>query len=122
VRTIDNGKTETTVHYSKHKSVEIRNLFKLSVAKIMYFFCRGGLLTHIDDYIAEIVSVPKYEIRRACLQTYCLPRMKTSLGQVSIKYNGPNIWSNIPENLKSYSPDSFGKEYKNILHWCQNFC
>jgi len=38
--------------------------------------------------------------------------MKTSLGQLSLKYIGPKIWSNIPENLKSSLPYSFGKEYK----------
>jgi len=27
--------------------------------------------------------------------------MKTSLGQFSLKYIGPKIWSNVPENLKS---------------------
>jgi len=26
--------------------------------------------------------------------------MKTSLGQLSLKYIGPKIWSNIPEKLK----------------------
>jgi len=110
------------IHYSKHKSLEIPNLFKLSVAKFMYNFYGGGLPTHIEDYFAEIASVQKYHIRRASLQTYYLQRMKTSLVQISIKYNGLNIWSNTPENLKASSPGSFGKEYKNILQWCQNFC
>jgi len=60
VRTLEYGKTKTTVHYSKHKSFEIPNLFKLSVAKFMYSFCGGGFHTHIDDYIAEIASAQKY--------------------------------------------------------------
>jgi len=30
--------------------------------------------------------------------------MKTFLGQLSLKYIGPKIWSDIPENLKSLSP------------------
>jgi len=38
--------------------------------------------------------------------------MNTSLGQLSLKYIGPKIWSNIPEKLKSSSPYSFGKKYK----------
>jgi len=37
--------------------------------------------------------------------------MKTSLGQLSLKYIGPKIWSNIPENLIS-SRYSFGNKYK----------
>ena len=38
--------------------------------------------------------------------------MKTSLGQLSLKYIGPKIWSNVPEKLKSSSPYSFDKKYK----------
>ena len=50
------------------------------------------------------------------MQNYCLARMKTSLGQLSLKYIGPKIWSNIPENLKSSSPFSFGKNYKKFWY------
>jgi len=53
------------------------------------------------------------------LQKYYLPRMKTSLGQLSLKYIGPKIWSNIPEKLKSSSPYSFGKKF---LLSCQTSC
>jgi len=38
VRTREYGKTKTMIHYSKHKSLEIPKLFKLSVAKFMYYF------------------------------------------------------------------------------------
>ena len=58
----------------------------------------------------------------ASLQKYYLPRMKTSLGQFSLKYIGPKIWSNIPETLKSSSSYSFGKIYKKFLLSCQNSC
>ena len=78
----------------------------------MYSFYNGELPNHFDNYFAEIASVHKYQKRRAYLQNYYLPRMKTSLGQLSLKYIGPKNWSNIPENLKSSSPYSFGKKYK----------
>jgi len=76
----------------------------------MYSFYKGGLPNHFDNYFAEIASVHKYQTRFAYLQKYYLPRMKTSLGQLSLKYVGPKIWCNIPENLKSSSPYSFGKK------------
>jgi len=38
--------------------------------------------------------------------------VKTSLGQLFLKYIDPKIWPNIPEKLKSSSPYSFGKKYK----------
>jgi len=78
----------------------------------MYAFYNGGLPNQFDNYFAEIASVHKYQTRLASLQNYYSPRIKTSLGQLSFKYIGPKIWSNIPENLKSSSPYSFGKKYK----------
>ena len=98
VRTLEYKKTKTTVLCSKHKILEVPDLFQLSVAKFMYSFYNGGLP---DSYVAEIASVHKYQTRLASLQKYYLPRMKTSLGQLSLKYIGPKIWSNIPENLSS---------------------
>ena len=78
----------------------------------MYFFYNGGLPNYFDNYFAEIASVHKYQTRLASLQKYYLPRMKTSLGQFSLKYRpiDPKIWSNIPEKFKSSSPYSFGKK------------
>jgi len=112
VRTLEYNKTKTTVLYSKRKILEILNLFQLSVAKFMYSFYNGGLPNHFDNYFAEIASVHKYQTRLASLQKYYLPKMKTPLGQLSLKYIGPKIWSNITEKLKSSSPYSFGKKYK----------
>jgi len=108
-----------TVLYSKRKILEIPDLFQLSVAKFMYSFYNGGLPNHFDNYFAEIASVHKYQTRLASLQNYYLPRMKTSLVQLSLRYIGPKIWSNIPENSKSSSPYSFGKKYKKVLLSCQ---
>jgi len=121
VRTLGYNKTKTTVLYSKHKILKMPDLFQLSVARFMYSFYNGGLPNHFDNYFAEISSVHKYQTRLASLQKYYLPRMKTSLGQLSLKYIGPKIWSNIPENLKSPSPYSFGKKYEKVLLSCQTF-
>jgi len=49
VRTLEYCKTKTTVHFSKHKSLEILSLFTLSVGKLMYSFHGGGLPTQLDD-------------------------------------------------------------------------
>ena len=112
VRTLEYSKTKTTILYSKHKILEKPDLFHSSVAKFMYSYYNGGLPNHFDNYFAEIASVHKYQTRLASLQKYYLPRMKTSLGQLSLKYIGPKIWSNIPEKLKSFTLYSFGKKYK----------
>ena len=62
----------------------------------MYSFYNGGLPNHFDNYFSEIASVHKYQKRLASLQKYYLPRMKTSLGQLSLEV----YWS---ENLVQHS-------------------
>ena len=102
--------------------LEIPDLFQLSVAKFMYSFYNGGLPNHFDNYFAEIASAHKYRTRLASQQKYYLPRMKTSLGQLSLKYIGLKIWPNIPEKLKLSSPYSFGKKYEKVLLSCRTSC
>jgi len=88
----------------------------------MYTFHICGLPNYVDNYFTEIASARKYQTRLAALQKYYLPRLKTSLGQLSLKYIGPKIRYNIPENLKFFSPYSFAKQYKNVLLSWQNSC
>ena len=52
VRTLEYNITKITVLYSKHKILEIPDLFQLSVAKFMYSFYNGGLPNHFDNYFA----------------------------------------------------------------------
>jgi len=70
----------------------------------MFSFCNGGLPNHFDNYFTEIASVHEYQASLAALQKYYLPKLKTSLSQLSLQYIGPKIWSDIPENLKSFPP------------------
>jgi len=86
----------------------------------MCSFDNGELPDLFDNYFSEIASINKYQTRLASLQEYYLPRMKTSLGQLSLKYIGPKIWSNIPENLKSLSPYSFRKNIKTPCYLAKN--
>jgi len=66
----------------------------------MHSFYKGKLCKHLGSYFSDIASDHRYQTRLALLYKYYLPRMKTSLGQLSLKYIGPKIRSNIPENLK----------------------
>ena len=95
MRTLEYDKTKTTVLNSKHKILEIPDLYKLSVAKLMYSFYNGGLSNHFDNYFTEISTVHNNQTRHASWQKYYLPRMKTSLGQLSLKCIGPKTWSDI---------------------------
>jgi len=45
LRTLEYDKNKTAALYSKHKILNILDLFKLSVAKFMYSFYNGGWIT-----------------------------------------------------------------------------
>jgi len=68
--TLQYNKSKATVLYSKHKILEITDLFQLSVAKFIYSFYNGSLPNHFDNYFSEIASVHKYQTRLASLQKY----------------------------------------------------
>jgi len=113
---------KSTIFYSKHKIVEIPDLFKLSVAKFMYSFYNGGLPNHFNNYFAEIASVHKYQIRFVSLQKYFFSQNENVSASAFFKVYWSQIWSNIPENMKSSLPYSLGKQYKNVRLSCQNSC
>jgi len=90
VITLEYDKTKTAALYTKHKILNIGLPdIKLSVAKFMYSVYNGELPNYFDKCFTEIASVHKYQTRLAALQKYDLPRMKTSLNQLSLKYFGP---------------------------------
>jgi len=72
-----------TLLYSKHRVLNIADL--LSVAKFMFPFANDEIPKHFDNYFTEIVAVHKYQTKRTSLQNDHLPRLKTSLGQLSLK-------------------------------------
>jgi len=75
-----------------------------------------------DKYFFDISSVRNNQTRSACLETYHLPRLTTFLDQLSSKYIGPKVLSNIFENLESLSPYLFGKQYRNVLLSSEKSC
>jgi len=87
------------VLYSKHRALYIPDLFKLSVAKFMYSFDNGKLPKQFNNYFFDITSVPKCQTRLVSLKKYRLLRIKMPLSQLSLKYTGPKIWSDIPKNV-----------------------
>ena len=49
VRTLGYNKTKATILYSKHKILEMPDLFQLSISKFMYSFYNGELPNHFDN-------------------------------------------------------------------------
>jgi len=116
VRTLEYNKTKTTVLLSKHKILEIPDLIQLSVAKFICSFYNGGLPNQIDNYFAEIRSAHKYQTRLASLQKYYLPRMKTSLGQLSLKNIVRKFGLTFQKNLNRVRLIRLAKNIKNSCY------
>jgi len=71
VRILKYDRTKTKI-YSKHKILNIPDLFQWSVAKFMYSLDNGDLPNHFDNYFSEIASVHKYQTRLASLPEYIM--------------------------------------------------
>ena len=80
IRTLKYGKTKTTLPYCKHRVLGIPDLFKLSVAKLMYSFDIGELPKHFDNYFSDIASLRKYQTKLAL----CAKILLTHNGNVSL--------------------------------------
>ena len=81
--------SKINILYSKHRVLNIPDLFKLLVAKFIYSVDDGELPKHFGNYFSDIASVHKYQPNLALLQKYHLPRIKISVDQLSLKYIGP---------------------------------
>ena len=85
---------------------------------VQYSFDNGEIPKYFDNYFSDIWSGQKYQTKLASLQKHHLPTMKTSMGQLTLKYIGPEIWTDILI-LSHYS---FGNKYKYSLLSCLNSC
>ena len=95
--------------------LDVKTLFKWSVGKFMHAYDNNLLPNTFDNYFTKIPLLHKHDTRQTTKQKFHLPRMNTSLGQRSLTFLGPKVWSEVPEHLKTMSAYGFKKQYKRFL-------
>jgi len=80
-------------------------------------------LTNFDNYFPDVASIQKYQNQVFNFPKISFTKNENVSGSAFFKiFWSQYFWSDIPENVKSLSPYSFGKQYKNVLLSCQNSC
>jgi len=73
----------------------------------MFQYHKGKLPTIFTEYFSELDQKHKYEAWLRNTKNYFLPRFNLKKTQKQLRFTGPKIWSQIPNNLKYISFQSF---------------
>ena len=96
--------------YIRLKLFTIRSLYKIETVKFIKLFTEGKLPAEFTDIAVPISH--HHDTRSANQHNYQLPPARTDLGKSSIKFQGIQVWNNLPLQLKTLSGLSFKKQLK----------
>ena len=98
-------------HYKRLKILDIKNLFKMNVGKLLHSIYHGYNPPAFDSSIP--ICSHSYSTRHAQNAHFTLARPQTETGKKGIGYTGVKCWIDIPANLKKLqNPDSFNTALK----------
>ena len=95
--------------------LKLNGIYKLEMAKLMY---------KINDNIISPTKANNFQLISQCHdhgtrlrnnRNYCLPRVRTKLGQNMTIFSGTKIWNDINKQLKESSFRTFKKSFKTQL-------
>ena len=69
----------------------------------MYKFHNNVLPAAFHSFFAKITSVHNYNTRFAAKPSYHLPYARNNYGKFNIRFQGPSVWNDIDDNVKSSS-------------------
>ena len=84
--------------YMQNHILMANNLFKMSAGKFMHSCENNQLPSHFNQCFKSIQTVHKYPNRLATSKKF-LSRVNLSQGQFSLKFIGPKVWSEMPDQI-----------------------
>ena len=90
-------RTSTEEIFRSTKFLPLSDLYKLYVAIFMFKFQTSSLPTCFNDYFSS--NIHAYATRNST--NFVLPLFTTNYCQQSILFQGPKIWSILPNDIKS---------------------
>ena len=101
IRTItnDNYNSHSDPLFKKTHILKLDNLYELSVSKYMYALISGILPINLANDFSQNRNVPRYNTRNQ-LNPHIQSR-RTNIASRNIKPRGPDIWCNIPNEIKT---------------------
>jgi len=96
------------------KLLKVNSVYEYAIAIFMYKIKNDLSPKCMKEYFSINSDIHSYNTRQASL--YHVPNYRNDKCQVSIKYQGPTIWNNIPEDIRnSSSLNSFKIHVKRYL-------
>ena len=96
------------------KLLKVNSVYEYAIAIFMYKIKNDISPKCMKEYFSINSDIHSYNTRQASL--YHVPNYRNDKCQVSIKYQGPTIWNNIPEDIRnSSSLNSFKIHVKRYL-------
>ena len=85
--------------FKKTNILKLDNLYELSVSKYMYALNNGTLPINLANAFSQNRDIHRYNTRNQ-LNPHIQSR-RTNIASRNIKHRGPDIWCNIPNEIKT---------------------
>ena len=106
--------SHTNLLFQKLNFLKLKDIVKLEITKTIFCFNKSSAKNE-SRTIISITQKHHYETRLAAKQNYFEPRKRTELGKKTFSYIGPNVWQEVPFELKSLFYNQFKKKFKLFL-------
>ena len=78
----------------------------------MHQYNKGTLPENFNNFFTSVRSKHQYSTQLVSKSTFSVPSARTNYGIFTIKFQGPKVWNNIDESLKSLSYSNFKLKVK----------
>ena len=95
--------------------LKLNDIYELEMAKLMYRINNNMISPTKANDFQLISQCHDHGTRLRNNRNYCLPRVRTKLGQNMTIFSGTKIWNGINKQLKELSFRKFKKTFKNQL-------
>ena len=95
--------------------LKLNDIYKLEMAKLMYRINNNMISSTKANNFQLISQCHDHGTRLRNNLNYCLPRVRTKLGQSMTIFSGKRIWNDINKQLKELSFRTLKKTFKNQL-------
>jgi hypothetical protein len=92
-------RTSTNDLFSQSKIIPLENIYQLRVALFMYKFENSLLPFCFQNYFQSNNQLHQFNTRSSTL--YHIPLFSTSYCQQSILFQGPKLWTKIPDYIRN---------------------
>ena len=101
--------------FERLQLLKISEIYKLEIAKYMHKIHTNSSPRTESDSFQRVSEYHNHNTRQSAKKNYFILRARTQLGKKVMKIKGPNMWHEVPDDLKNLSIFSFKKQYKRYL-------